>query len=137
MSKRKWLSLVIGTSLIGGGLSATSASAVPPNQSDITGTNYWNNTAPIFRNGGRLDPEILSKARRLSGELEQASGRCCNVTAKPVGPRRFARTPGTPQVCDTPECQRLTNVVGETRAFLNDVNRSQVEVQTASRNRLW
>ncbi|HEY9796254.1 MAG TPA: hypothetical protein V6D30_11495 [Leptolyngbyaceae cyanobacterium] len=137
MYRRKWIGWLIGTSLVSSGLSTLPASAVPPNQSDITGTNIWNNTAPIFENGGELSPEILNNARRLSQELEDASAGCCNASA-PVEPRRFARRPGNPnEVCLSPDCQRLDSLVEETRVFLDDVNRSQAQQVRANRNRTW
>lgn len=150
---------IIGTSLIGGGLNLLPANAqtpnqsditgtsiwnntVPINQSDITGTNIWNNSVPIFENGGRLSPEILDNARQLAQELEDASNRCRNAIPPAAAPRRFARGSANPnanpnEVCIHPDCQRLNSLVEETRAFLSDVNRSQVEQQRASRNRTW
>lgn len=131
------MSWLIGTSLVSSGLSILPAHAVPPNQSDITGTNVWNNTAPIFENGSELSPEILNNARRLSQELEDASASCCNASA-PVEPRRFARRPGnTNEACSSPDCQRLDNLVEETKVFLDDVNRSQAQQVRANRNRTW
>lgn len=135
MHSRKWIGLVISTSLIGSGLIALPGSAQPPNQSDITGTNVWNNTAPIF-NGDKLNPDILNNARRLSQDLEGASTRCCNAPP-PSGPRRFARGPADPnEVCISPDCQRLNSLVQETKTFLNDVT-PQVEQVRANRNRAW
>lgn len=138
MKIRKWISLVIGTSLLGSGLLALPASAQPaPNQSDITGTNVWNNTAPIFENCGKLNPDTLNNARRLSQELGQAGERCCNA-APPAGPRRFALgAPDPNEVCVNPECVNLNGVVQETKVFLNDVNRSRSEQVSANRNRAW
>ncbi len=136
MSRKKWIGWVISTSLVSSGLLAVPVSA-QQNRSDITGTNIWNNTAPIFENDGKLDPEIINNARRLSQELEEASGRCCNVSA-PVGPRRFARSPGNPnqaQAC--PTCEQLNSVVQETKVFLDDVNRTQAQQVSANRKRTW
>lgn len=139
MKKRKWMGWVaIGTSLVSSGLLTDPANAGNPaagNQSDITGTNIWNNTAPIFRGDGKLKPEILDQAERLDQQLEEASETCCNA-AVPTGPRRFARRPSN-QVCETPNCERLSNLVEETKDFLSDVNRMQTEQRTASRNRIW
>jgi hypothetical protein len=134
MLKTKWMALVIGTTLVGSGLLAIPANAVPPNQSDITGTNIWNSVAPIFKMNGKLAPEILSTARRLARELDEVSARCGNASA-PMGPRRFARRPQ--QVAQCPDCQRLDRLVGETRAFLDEVKRSQAQQRSASRNRMW
>jgi hypothetical protein len=148
MARRKWMSLIISTSLVSSGLLTLPASAQQApnqsditgtniNQSDITGTNIWNNTAPIFRNNGTLKPEIINNARRLSQELEGASERCCN-TPPPAGPRRFARGPADPnEVCLSPDCERLNSLVEETKVFINDVTRSQTEQVSANRNRIW
>lgn len=134
MLKTKWMALVIGTSLLGSGLLSIPANAVPPNQSDITGTNIWNSVAPIFKMNGKLSPEILSTARRLARELDEVSARCGNASA-PMGPRRFARRPS--KLAKSPDCQQLDRLVAETRAFLDEVKRSQAQQRSASRNRMW
>jgi hypothetical protein len=139
MHTRKLIGLVISTSLVSTGLIAVPVSA-EVNNSDITGTNVWNNTAPIFEGDGELDPEILNNARRLDQALERASENCCNAAApEPVGPRRYARNPGNNnnEVCVNPECQRLSGLVEETQVFLNDVNRQVEEVRTTSASRTW
>jgi hypothetical protein len=138
MQTKKWLGLAIASSLVGSGLMALPASAQQaPNQSDITGTNIWNNTAPIFRNDGKLSPEILGNADRLSEKLGDAGNRCCNAPP-PTGPRRFARGSADPnEVCISPDCQQLNSVVEETKAFLGDVNRLEAAQQRTSRNRAW
>jgi hypothetical protein len=136
MNSKKWIGLVIGTSLVSSGLLALPAKAGDITQSDNTGTNIWNNTAPIFQNDGRLSPEILDNARRLSEDLGKTTNLCCN--APPPGPRRFARGPADPnEVCINPDCQKLSSVVEETKVFLNDVNRTRTEQVRANRNRAW
>ncbi|MEQ8752837.1 MAG: hypothetical protein RID09_04860 [Coleofasciculus sp. G1-WW12-02] len=135
MKVRQWMGWTITTVLMGSGLIAMSANAQPPNQSDITGTNIWNNTAPIFDQDGKLDPAILENARRLDQALEEASERCCDAVA-PVRPRRFAREPGNPNPACA-DCLELNRLVEETEIFLDEVNRTQVEGVNASRNRLW
>jgi hypothetical protein len=138
MQTKKWLGLAIASSLVGSGLMAVPTNAQQaPNQSDITGTNIWNNTAPIFRNDGKLSPEILGNADRLSEKLGDTGNRCCNAPP-PTGPRRFARGPADPnEVCISPDCQQLNSMVEETKVFLGDVNRLQAEQQRTSRNRAW
>jgi hypothetical protein len=137
MHKWKWMSWVIGTSLVSSGLITLPANAIPPNQSDITGGNIWNNTAPIFQSGSQFSPEILNNARRLDRELTDASNRCLNAAA-PTGPRRFARGPANPnEVCISPDCQNLNSLVEETKVFLSEVNRSLVEQRRGSSNRIW
>jgi len=137
MERRKWISWVVGTSLVSSGWFTLPVGAVPPNQSDITGTNIWNNTAPILENNGQLNPEMLNQAQRLSQELESAAARCCNAPPPP-GLRRFALGPANPnQDCISPDCQQLNTVMEETKVFLDDVNRSQGERFSANRNRTW
>lgn len=137
MFRTKMIGWVLFTALLGSGWLAVPARAGNPaagNQSDITGTNIWNSVAPIFKMDGKLSPEILSTARRLAQELDEASARCGNASA-PMGPRRFARRPS--QVATCPDCQRLNQLVEETRTFLAEVKRSQAQQQSASRNRIW
>lgn len=136
MVTKKWFGLLIGTSLVSWGLLALPAKA-DLTQSDITGTNIWNNTAPIFKNEGKLNPEVVNNARRLSQELDKASKSCCDDST-PVGPRRFSRGPGNPnQECVNSDCQQLSSVVQESNTFLNEVNRYQTELQRTSKNRTW
>ena len=135
MKVRQWINWTLTTLVMGSGLMATSANAQPPNQSDITGTNIWNNTAPIFDQDGTLDPAIVENARRLDQALEEASERCCNAV-QPVSPRRFAREPGNPNPACA-DCLELNRLVEETERFLDEVNRIQGEGVNASRNRLW
>ena len=137
MDNRKWLSWAIGLSVVGSGAIANPGNALPPNQSDITGTNVWNNTAPIFEGGGEIDPEILAKARSLDRALTEAASLCCH-TSVPTGPRRFARSPGNQnQVCTNPACVKLDSLMEESRVFLEEVKRNQMEEASGSRNRLW
>jgi hypothetical protein len=135
MHRKKWLGLVIGTSLVGSVLNALPAKAGDLTQSDIGGTNIWNGTAPIFENEGKLDSEIIDNARRLSRNLEDASTRCAN--AKPTGPRRFARGPAPNEVCISPECEQLNGLVQESRGFLTDVNRQVQEARANRSSQLW
>ena len=135
MHRKKWLTLMIGTSLVGSALNALPAKAGDLTQSDITGTNIWNGTAPIFENEGKLDPNIIDTARRLSRDLDDASTGCAN--AKPTGPRRFARGPAPSEPCISPECERLNGLVQESRGFLTDVNRQVQEAKTNRTSQLW
>lgn len=136
MVTKKWFGLLISTSLVSWGLLALPAKA-DLTQSDISGTNIWNNTAPIFKNEGKLNPEVVNNARRLSQELDKASKRCCDASTSNE-PRRFARGPGNPnQECVNTDCQQLSSVVQESNTFLNEVNRYQTELQRTSKNRTW
>ncbi|MCP2731295.1 hypothetical protein [Limnofasciculus baicalensis] len=132
MNNRKWLNWAIGLSIVGSGAIANPGNALPPNQSDITGTNVWNNTSPIFEEGGEIDPEILAKARSLDRGLKEAASRCPEAFGQ-TGPRRFAREPGNAN----PNCMELKRLVEESRVFLEEVKRDGVETASGSRNRLW
>ncbi|HBB35313.1 MAG TPA: hypothetical protein DDZ80_11815 [Cyanobacteria bacterium UBA8803] len=140
MYRSKWLTLVIGTLLVSSGLIPSPASAGNPaagNQSDITGTNVWNNTAPIFDNDGQLNEDIRNNARRLAQELDEAAEGCCNAPPS-TSARRFARNPGVSnQACASPGCVKLNEVMQETEIFLDEVNRSLAEQANANRNRAW
>jgi hypothetical protein len=134
MPNQKWISFVL---LVGSGLLALPAVAQVPNQSDLTGTNVWNNPVPVFRNNGQLKPEILDNARSLDQQLGDASNRCCNATES-TSPRRFARGLRDPnEVCINPDCQQLNGLIDQTKVFLGEVNRLQEEQQRVSRNRAW
>lgn len=133
MHNKRWILAL----LVSSGFMALPAVAQVPNQSDITGTNVWNNPVPLFRNDGQLKPEILDNARSLEQQLGNASNRCCNTPA-PASPRRFARGPRDPnEVCISPDCQQLNSLMDQTKIFLGEVNRLQGEQQRASRNRAW
>lgn len=135
MRATPWISLTLTTLVIGSGFISTSANAQPPNQSDITGTNIWNNTAPIFDQDGKLDPAILENARRLDQALEESTDACCNQV-KPVEPRRFSRQPGSANpACG--DCLELNSLVQETEIFLDEVKQIQTEQVNVNRNRLW
>ncbi|HBE20270.1 MAG TPA: hypothetical protein DEG17_07935 [Cyanobacteria bacterium UBA11149] len=131
MNNKKWLNWAIGLSVVGSSAIAFPGNAIPPNQSDITGTNIWNNTAPIFDESGEIDPEILAKARSLDRALENASASCNQSLANQ--PRRFARQPGSVNV----SCQELKNLIQESQAFLEEVNQIQGAQAASSRNRIW
>lgn len=116
------------------------AIAVPPNQSDNTGTNIWNNVVPIFRGGGKLSPEIINTAKRLSKDLDDAYAACeASKAAAANAPRRFARgADNSQEPCISAECQRLNSLVEETKTFLSSLDSSQLQLLRASRVlRIW
>ncbi|MBD1925832.1 hypothetical protein H6F74_05975 [Trichocoleus sp. FACHB-90] len=108
--------------------------ANPPNQSDNTGTNIWNNTAPRFGSGSKLDPEIINTARRLSKDLDDAYAACvASAEAFAKLPRRFARGAAiSPVDCNTPECQRLNSLLEETKRFISSLDSLEAERLRAS-----
>lgn len=93
---------------------------------DITGTNYWNNTAPQFgRRGGRLDPQLAERVRRFNEESEQAYNGClAAVEAAPQssgGPRQYLRNPQDVAGEYPAECQRLNALRNERDNLRNEL----------------
>lgn len=83
---------------------------------DISGTNVWNSTAPIFdRGGGRLDPQLVERARRLNEEADQAF-KACDAAVLAAGqggtrgPRQFLRNPENAEAEFPVACQRLNEL---------------------------
>lgn len=80
---------------------------------DISGTNVWNSTAPVFdTRGGGIDPALLDRARRLNQEADEAYKACdAAVLAAqqqgPQGPRQYLRNPGSVEAVYPEACQRL------------------------------
>lgn len=132
MSKLKSIQGV-GLSILSGMILTVPAFAADPTQSDITGTNIWNSTAPIFGTQRNIDPEILNTARRLSTDLEEAYTACA-ASAEAVAdvPRRFARGAKPEEICDSVECQRLSQLIQETNKFLSGLDSVQAERLRAS-----
>lgn len=78
-----------------------------PNTTDITGTNIWNNTAPLFKGNG-IDPAVVERVNRVNREAQEAFTACDSAISEAEQqsapkPRRFARrpapTPPVPQAC--------------------------------------
>jgi hypothetical protein len=119
-------------------MTVTPAAAITAGQqSDLQGTNIWNILIILIDRGGGIDPEIISTARRLADEIEDAYLACsCNNT--PPDRRRFARGPGDPNtVCVSPDCERLNRLLEEARTFLNRVDTVCAEYLKAYSNRIW
>lgn len=147
MYKMRSLGWVMGISI------ASVAIAIAPinaqtNQSDNTGTNVWNNTAPRFPSGSRLSQEIINKAKQLAQELADAKAACAaSVEAAAKRPRRFARIrPGTPPPnphhpqpeCISAECENLKRLEAEAKAFLSSLHKDQQdELRTNPIFRIW
>lgn len=130
MGRIKSISWVIGISIIVGATGSAPATAIPPNQSDITGTNVWNNTVPQF-NGGTtgLDPEILSKATQLAEQLEQVNADFNAAEARASQrTRRFGRRGRENMACVNPQADRLNRLMLESKTFLNGLDRAQAEI---------
>ena len=100
---------------------------------DISGTNVWNSTAPIFHRGGRgVDPQLIERVRRLNSEADQAYKECdARVLAAQQGgsrgPRQFLRNPQNADAEFPAACQRLNELRQEAvslRSQLEEAGRS-------------
>jgi hypothetical protein len=114
--------------------------AVPPQQSDSTGTNTWNSTTPIFEIESQLDPETLAKARELSQGLNDAYSACVGSVESAANlPRRFSRNPeNRDRVCISSECATYNRLLEETRTFLSQIDIPEEERLRAIQNlRTW
>lgn len=114
--------------------------AVPPQQSDSTGTNTWNSTTPIFQIESQLDPATLAKARELSQALNDAYSACVGSVENAANlPRRFSRNPGNRErVCISSECATYNRLLEEARVFLSQIDIPEAERLRAIQNlRTW
>ena len=136
MLRMRSLSWVVGIALIGGVGLATPASA-QNNQSDIGGTNTFNNVAPRFAPGQILTPELISTANRLSQDLADAQNAFNTAeTEASRTPRRFARGPG--EDCVNPALARLNEAVQASQEFLNGLSAEQLEQLRRTANlKIW
>ena len=110
MHASKSIRWVVGLSMLIGALSAIPAKA-ESSYSDITGTNIWNNTAPIFDSKSRIDPDLISNINRVNRDAEAAYNACNAALDQAVQnaptTRRFARRPLTATVEVPVACQQL------------------------------
>jgi hypothetical protein len=109
-------------------------------QSDVTGTNTWNSTTPIFEIESQLDPETLAKARELSQALNDAYSACVGSVESAANlPRRFSRNPeNRARVCISSECATYNRLLEETRTFLSQIDIPEEERIRAIQNlRTW
>lgn len=138
MLRLKSLGFAIGISLVTAAMAVTPAAAqTAGQQSDLQGTNIWNSLIILIERGGGIDPEILSNARRLADEIEDAY-LACSCGGTPPARRRFARGPGDPNaVCVSPDCARLNQLLEEARIFLTRVDTAYAEYLKAYRTRIW
>ncbi|MGB3693028.1 MAG: hypothetical protein WA865_21400 [Spirulinaceae cyanobacterium] len=95
MQKLHFLGLAVSLSMITGVTYTTSAQA--QSYSDITGTNIWNNVAPISGDGSQLDPQLAERIDRLNRESAEAYQECnaAITLAEQNTPstRRYSRQP--------------------------------------------
>lgn len=129
----------VSLSVVAGGLMATSAQAKPASAngsfSDITGTNIWNNTAPIFEGGGKLDPKLVDDAARINRDAETAFNACNAALAQldqavPTT-RRFARQPST-QTAEVPvACRQLEQLRAEAETVRTNLEQAKNNLSRA------
>lgn len=127
----KSISWVVGLSIVAGAISAAPARA-DRSFSDITGTNIWNNTAPIFDTDDQLDPNLVERVTRINRESETAFNACNAAIAQTEqnGPttRRFARQPSNQTGGVPVACRQLEELRAEAqtlRTTLEEVRRSR------------
>src|SRR6476469_1346050 len=126
MRNTRWLSWMVGVALVGGGLWAGSAQAQVNNQSDTSGTNVFNNTAPRFPSRPGINPDTLATANRLSQELTEARNAYNTIEQEATRvPRRFARGPGGE--CANPALSRLNEAIKASQDFLSGLDSTQLE----------
>lgn len=122
------------------------ATANPPNQSDVTGTNIFNNVAPGFLGtyGEILDPIVLAEAERLSTALADAYAACVeSVEVVSAQPRRFAvrSSPDigdtSTEICISPECVVYELLLEETQQFVSNVEDTIADEAQFYPDRLW
>ncbi|HAA29407.1 MAG TPA: hypothetical protein DCE56_19040 [Cyanobacteria bacterium UBA8553] len=124
MHANKSIGLIVGLSLVAGALTAAPARA-DRSFSDITGTNIWNNTAPIFDRGGKLDPNLLENIRRVNRDSEAAFNACNEAIAQAEQnaptTRRFARRPSTETAAVPAACRQLEQLRAEAETLRRTV----------------
>ncbi|MEB3830082.1 hypothetical protein [Phormidium sp. CCY1219] len=133
---RKW---ALGCSAIAAAMCLVTARAVFP-QSDVTGTNTWNDTTPIFEIESQLDPETLAQAREFSQALNDAYAACvASVEEVSTLPRRFTRQPREEEgVCISAECVEYNRLLEEAKTFLSRLDIPEEERLRAIQNlRTW
>lgn len=135
MHTNKSLGWALGLSLVAGVLIAPAARA-DRSFSDITGTNIWNNTAPIFDTDNKLDPNLIESVTRLNQESETAYRACDSAISQLEQNRRpairqFLRDPSSVSVAppETPvACRQLEQLrvqADNLRRTVEEANRSR------------
>lgn len=128
MHSIKSIGWVVGLSIVAGGLIATPAKA-DRSYSDITGTNIWNNTAPIFDTDDKLDPQLIENITRINRESEAAFSACNAAIAQAEqnvpATRRFARQPSTQTAAVPAACQQLEQLRTEAENLRSTVEEAE------------
>ena len=124
----KSIGWVVGLSIVAGGLIANPAKA-DRSYSDITGTNIWNNTAPIFDTDNKLDPQLIENITRINRDSEAAFSACNAAIAQaeqnvPTS-RRFARQPSTQTAAVPVACRQLEQLRAEAENLRSTVEEAE------------
>ncbi len=97
-----------------------------PNQSDTSGTNVFNNTAPRFGPRPGANADLIRTATRLSQELTDAQNAYNQAEqAATQSVRRFARGPGQP--CVNPALARLNQAIQQAQTFVQQLDSQELQ----------
>lgn len=132
----KW---ALGCSAIAAAICLVNARTVF-SQSDVTGTNTWNSTTPIFEIESQLDPETLAQAQELSQALNDSYATCvASVENASNLPRRFSRrSENSDRICISADCAKYNRLLEETKTFLSQIDIPEEERLRAIQNlRNW
>lgn len=132
----------------------------PPNQSDVTGPDVGNPQGPEVGEGTEEVPlnlegldllrdiigdetDLDTIAQSISQALDEAYNECRSsgqVATPSEGPRRFARGARSSAACSSEvsqACQRLNQLVGETRTFISNQTEIRDRIRLGSGVRWW
>lgn len=97
-------------------------------QSDLQGTNVWNNPIPLVDPGSGLDPAIISQANQLIEQLNDAyADYAAAEEAASEKTRRYTRNRDS-RDCVNPHAARVNQLAAQARTLLSQVDNSQAEI---------
>ncbi len=136
MQTNKSLIWAVGLALAAGVLNAPAARA--NSYSDITGTNIWNNTAPIFDSNTKLDPTLIENITRVNRDSETALRACNDAIAqieqtRRPGIRQFLRDPSNVSVAP-PETPTACRQLEQLRTQADSLRRTVQDAERARGN---
>lgn len=100
----------------------------PGSQSDLQGTNIWNNPIPLVDLGSGLDPAIISQANQLIEQLNDAyADYAAAEEAASEKTRRYTRNRDS-RDCVNPHAARVNQLAAQARTLLSQVDNSQAEI---------
>ena len=120
-------------------LSAIAATPARANSySDITGTNIWNNVAPLLEDD-RLDGDLRDRVEALNAEAQTVYSQCeaaiLAAQPDPDAPRRYSREPVNIPPPPVPQsCRQLEQLRQEAIALRREVEElERIAAQSALR----